>query len=97
MTAQTMTNGPCSLVNEILAALNALRGLPQLRTENDHVSIRILETSRHPGGMRLAAWSSTPMAGRLQGTAVFWHKVGPASFNYSADCDAGWKTVRGGG
>ena len=25
---------------------------------------------------------------RLQGTAVFWHKAEPASFNYSVDCDA---------
>lgn len=32
---------------------------------------------------------------RLQGTAVFWHKAGPATFNYSVDCDTGWKTVRG--
>jgi hypothetical protein len=24
---------------------------------------------------------------RLQGAAVFWHKAGPATFNYSVDCD----------
>jgi hypothetical protein len=31
----------------------------------------------------------------LRGAAVFWHKAGPASINYSVDCDAGWTTVRG--
>src|SRR5262245_54236615 len=36
-----------------------------------------------------------PNGSRLRGTAVFWHKAGPASFNYSVDCDLGWKTVWG--
>jgi hypothetical protein len=36
-----------------------------------------------------------PDGWRLQGTAVFWHRTEPASFNYCVDCDSGWKTVRG--